>query len=205
MTLSAMEAREVKRAPAVEGVLPVIHERWSPRSYADKDVSPEVLEKVFEAARWAASSSNEQPWRFIVGRRGEETYNRIFSSLVEGNQKWVRTVPVLILGTTHTKFARTGADNRFALYDLGAAATTLALEAAALGLAAHQMGGFNQVAAREALGIPEDYAIGSVIALGYQGDPAALGEGPLVEQETKARTRKPVSEVAFKAWGEAAF
>ncbi len=164
-----------------------------------------MLEKVFEAARWAASSSNEQPWRFIVGRRGEETYNKIFSSLVEDNQKWARTVPVLMLGTTHTKFSRSGADNRFALYDLGAAATTLALEAAALGLAAHQMGGFNQVVAREALGIPEEYAIGSVIALGYQGDPAALAVEQLVEQETKARTRKPVSEIAFKAWGEGVF
>jgi nitroreductase len=201
MALSAMETREVKRAPAVDGVAPVILERWSPRSYAEKEVSPEVLEKVFEAARWAASSSNEQPWRFLVGRRGEETYNKIFSSLVEGNQKWAGTAPVLILGTTHTKFARNGAENRFALYDLGAAATTLALQAAALGLAAHQMGGFNPAVARDALGIPEEYAIGSVIALGYQGEPADLREERLIEQETKARSRKPLSEIVYRAWG----
>src|ERR1700739_2721471 len=121
MTLSALEVHRSKRAPHVEGVLPIFHERWSPRSFSDREVSQESLAKVFEAARWAASSYNEQPWRFLVGRRGSETYDRIFAALGEFNQKWARTAPVLILGTALAHFSHNGTPNRFAFYDLGAA------------------------------------------------------------------------------------
>jgi nitroreductase len=203
-TLNASEANNVKQAPWVEGVIPVILERWSPRSFAEREVSPELLAKVFEAARWAASSSNEQPWRFLVGRRGSETYNKIFTSLAEGNQRWARKAPVLILGATATRFARNGTENRVAMYDLGAAASYLTLQAAALGLATHQMGGFNTEVARKAFGIPEDYALGAVIALGYQSHPAELGEERLISMETSARTRKPLREFVYSSWGEPA-
>jgi nitroreductase len=203
-TLSANEVNELKKAPAVDGVLPLFHQRWSPRSFVDRDVSPDLLRKVFEAARWAASSANEQPWRFLMGRRGSEPYNRIFVSLAEGNQKWAQKAPVLILGAAATKFARNGAENRVALYDLGAAASYLTLQAAALGLAAHQMGGFDREVARKGLGIPEDFTLGAVIALGYQGEPAKLGDERLIGMETSARTRKPLSDIVFGAWGEAA-
>lgn len=203
VTLSANEVNELKKAPSVDGVLPLFHHRWSPRSYSDREVSPALLEKVFEAARWAPSSSNEQPWKYVVGARGSETYGKIFASLVEGNQKWARKAAVLILGAARTKFNRNGAENRFALHDLGAADAYLALQAAALGLAAHQMGGFNQEKAREALGIPADYAIGSVIALGYQDEPSALEDEKHLEQETKPRTRKPLGEMVFSAWDKA--
>ncbi len=202
-TLSASEVNKLKKAPAVEGVLPAILERWSPRSFDGREVSAETLKKVFEAARWAASSGNVQPWLYLVGMRGTETYDKIFASLVEGNRKWAHRAPVLILGTARTRFAKDGAENRFALYDLGAASSYLTLGAAALGLAAHQMAGFDQEAARKALGIPAEYAIGSVIALGYQGEPAALGDEDLIQRETATRTRKPLSEMVFKAWGEA--
>jgi len=97
MTLSATEVKQVKQAPAVEGVLPIFHERWSPRSFASRDVTPADLAKVFEAARWAASSYNEQPWRFLVGIRGSEAYRKIFESLISFNQAWATTAPVLIL------------------------------------------------------------------------------------------------------------
>ena len=204
MTLSASEVHALKKAPAVEGVLPVFHERWSPRSFTDREVSAALLAKVFEAARWAASSFNEQPWRFLVGRKRDSAYQKIFASLGDFNQKWAQTAPVLILGTAKTKFSHNGAENRHALYDLGAAASYLTLQAAALGLKAHQMAGFDPEAARKAFGIPEEYAIGSVIALGYQGEPAALGDETLIERETAARTRKPLSEIVFKEWGEAA-
>jgi hypothetical protein len=86
-TLSAREVHELKQAPAVEGVLPVFHHRWSPRSYSEREVSAAVLKKVFEAARWAPSSSNEQPWRYVMGAKRSEIYDRIFTTLVEGNQK----------------------------------------------------------------------------------------------------------------------
>ncbi len=202
--LTAKEADVLKKAPAVEGVLPAIHERWSARSFDGREVSAEVLEKVFEAARWAASSGNEQPWRFVVGLRGSETFRKLLESLGGFNREWAGRAAALILGTAATRFSRNGAENRFALYDLGAAAANLTLEAAALGLTTHQMGGFDQEAARKALGIPAEYALGAVIALGYRGEPAELGNESLIERETTPRTRKPLSEIVFGEWGEAA-
>lgn len=202
--LTAREANAMKRAPVVEGVLPAIHERWSPRSFDEREVSEATLSKVFEAARWAASSNNEQPWRWIVGRRGDATWEKIYATLTGFNRSWAHRAPVLIVGTAATQFTKNGADNRFAFYDLGAASSYLTLEASALGLATHQMGGFDQEAARTALGIPAEYAIGSVIALGYQGEPAALGVDALIDMETTARVRKPLSEIVFAAWGQPA-
>jgi nitroreductase len=202
VTLSASEVNALKKAPAVEGVLPVFHERWSPRSFTDREVSPSLLAKVFEAARWAASSFNEQPWRFLVGQKGDSAYNKIFESLGEFNQKWARTAPVLILGAAKTKFSHDGAYNRVALYDLGAAASYMTLQAAALGLATHQMAGFDTDKAKKLFGIPEEYVMGAAIALGYQGEPAALGDETLIARETAARTRKPLGEIVFSAWGE---
>jgi len=204
VTLSASEVHKLKKAPPVEGVVPLIHERWSPRSFTDREVSPALLAKVFEAARWAASSNNEQPWRFLVGRRGDSTWEKIYAALTGHNPKWARTAPVLILGAAKTKFSHNGVENRNALYDLGAAAAYLVLQATALGLAAHQMAGFDQEAARKAFGIPEEFAIGAVIALGYQGEPAALGDETLIQRETAARTRKPLGEFVYKEWGEPA-
>jgi nitroreductase len=200
MTLSATEVNELKKAPAIEGVLPIVHARWSPRSFADRPVSSADLGKVFEAARWTASSSNEQPWRFLVGARGSEPYRKIFDSLVPFNQAWAKSAPVLILGVTKTKFSHNDAPNRVALYDLGAAASYLALQAAALGLATHQMAGFDPEAARKSFEIPDDYLIGAVIALGYQGEPAALPNPQLAEREVAPRERKTLSEFVFSAW-----
>lgn len=200
MTLSAQEARTRKQAPAVEGVLPVFHQRWSPRSFADRPVDPADLARVFEAARWAASSNNEQPWSYLVGTRGSATYDRIFSALVEFNQMWAKSAPVLILGVAHTTFSRNGRPNNYALYDLGAASSYLTLEATVLGLAAHQMGGFNHDIARAALEIPDTYALGSVIALGYQGEPADLPNEKYLASEQEPRTRKPLKEFVFSAW-----
>ncbi len=203
-TLNSREVNEIKKAPTTEEILPIFRERWSPRSFADRDVSPDLLRRAFEAARWAASSYNEQPWRFLVGLRGSSTYDKIFKSMGEFNQKWAKMAPVLILGVTKTKFTQSGAENRVALYDLGAAASYFTLEAAALGLATHQMAGFDPEAARKELGIPQEYAIGAVIALGYQGEPEALTDEKMLDQETKPRTRKPLNEIAFSAWGEPA-
>ena len=203
MTLSIEEVNRLKHAPPVEGVLPLFHSRWSPRSFSDREVSRADLEKVFEAARWAASSSNEQPWRYLVGTRNSSTHNKIRSTLVGFNQAWAGAAPVLILGLASTKFAHNGNPNGYALYDLGAATAYLTLEAAALGLVAHQMGGYDQEAARKALEIPEDYALGSVIALGYQGEPAALANEQLVAREIAPRQRKPLKDFVLTSWGAA--
>jgi nitroreductase len=204
VTLSAIEVNMLKQAPAVDGVLPAIHHRWSARSFSDRDISPADLEKVFEAARWAASSNNEQPWRYLVGRRGSPTYQKIFSVLMGFNKGWAGSAPVLILGVASTKFARNGTDNQYAFYDLGAATSYLTLQAATLGLTSHQMAGYDHEAARLELRIPEDYLLGTVVALGYQGEPSALGQEQLIEREIARRERKPFSEVVFSAWGEPA-
>ena len=204
MTLSAQEARNVKRAPVDDALLPVVLERWSPRSFDSRDVSPTDLKRMFEAARWARSSFNEQPWRFIVGPRGSETFQKIVSALAVGNQGWAPKAPVLILSVAKTHFSQNNTPNYYALFDLGAASALITLQAAALGLATHQMAGFDHDAARKALGIPEDYAMGSVMALGHQGEPSALPNEKLVAMETAPRTRKPLSEIVLSAWGEPA-
>jgi nitroreductase len=198
MTLSVHETNRLKHAPAVEGVLPVFHQRWSPRSFADRAVSSSDLAKVFEAARWTPSSSNIQPWRFIVGLRGTDTNSKIVSALMGFNQSWAGAAPVLILGVAHT--ASPHGKNAYALFDLGAATYAITLQAASLGLSTHQMAGFDQAIARKALEIPEDYVIGSVVALGYQGEPEALANEELVKRELAPRDRKPLKELVFSAW-----
>jgi nitroreductase len=203
MSLTASEVHKLKKAPPAEGVLPVIHERWSARSFAQREVSPEALRKVFEAARWAASGGNGQPWRFVVGLKGSQTHEKIAGTLAGFNRAGAPKAPVLILGTALAVNAR-GAANPYALYDLGAASAYLTLQAAALGMTSHQMAGYDQEAARQALGIPEEYALGSVIALGYQGEPAELGDATLIEREITARTRKPLEEIVYSEWGKTA-
>lgn len=204
MPLSIDEVNHIKRAPQVAGVLPLFHTRWSPRSFTDREVSPQDLARVFEAARWAASSYNEQPWRFLVGTRGSEAYKKIHDSLISFNQAWAGKAPVLIFGVAKSKFSHNGSPNRVALYDLGAASSYLTLQAAALGLATHQMAGFDEDAARKAFGIPEEYVVGAVIALGYQGEPTALPSEQAVQQETVPRSRKSLGEIVFSAWDQPA-
>jgi nitroreductase len=203
MALSREETNNLKRAPAVEGVLPVILERWSPRSFDSRPVGEELLKKVFEAARWAPSSFNEQPWRFLLGRRGDATYAKIFEALGGFNKGWTKTAPVLILGAAKTRFSHDNSPNEYARHDLGAASAYLVLQAHALGLKAHQMAGFDHDAARKLFQIPEEYALGSTIALGYQGEPEALGDEKRIAQETAPRARKALGEIVFSDWGVA--
>jgi nitroreductase len=204
MTASAAEIHEMKKAPAVDGVLPAILHRWSPRSFTDRQVSAEDLKTIFEAVRWAPSSFNEQPWRFLIGKRGSETYKKIHDALMPFNQMWAGKAPVLILGAAKTKFSHNGEPNRVALFDLGAASTVLALQASVLGLQAHQMAGFDTDAASKAFGAPEEYIFGSAIALGYQGDPAHLPNEQMLKQETAPRTRKQLGEFVWEGWEKAA-
>jgi nitroreductase len=193
----------VKQAPAESGLHPVIAHRWSPRAFADKPVSSDDLKKIFEAARWAASSFNEQPWRFLVGRKGDETYKKIFDTLVEFNQGWAKSAPVLVLSAAKKTFTHNGSPNNYGVHDTGAATATLTLQATALGLHTHGMAGFDTAKARAAFNIPDDFEIGAVTAIGYLGDAETLPEG-LKTQETAPRSRKPLEEVVFSEWGEPA-
>jgi nitroreductase len=201
MSLSAGEVDQLKHAPPVEGVLPAILNRWSPRSFSDREVSAADLSKVFEAVRWAPSSNNEQPWRYLVGVRNSETHKKIASTLGGFNQAWAPHAPVLILGAAKTLFSQKGAPNAYAHYDLGASTMLLVLQASALGLTTHQMAGFDHDAARQALEIPGEFALGSVIALGYQGEPAALTNERLLASEVAPRQRKPLEDFVFSSWG----
>ena len=202
MALSASEVKKLKQAPQVEGVLPVVLERWSARSYADRDVPLADVEKIFEAVRWTASARNEQPWRFIVGCRNSETYKKIAHAMMEFTRPWASTAPVLVLCLAKTRFSHDGSPNPFHLYDLGAAATTFMLQATWQGLCTRTLASFHSDELRKSLAIPEDFAIGSVIALGYQGDPAALPSGEMVAAETSSRARKTVNELVYSKWGE---
>lgn len=199
MPYTEEEIEKVKHAPAIPGVIETILARWSPRAFSHKPVSREDLKKIFEAGRWAASSYNEQPWRFLVGHRGDATYQKIFDSLVEFNQGWAKSAPVLILSAARKTFAHNGAANHFAIHDTGAATAYLVLQANALGLHAHSMAGFDPQKARAAFGIPDTFHIGAVTALGHLGDVESLPEG-LREQELSPRQRKPLAEFVFAEW-----
>jgi nitroreductase len=203
MSLSASEVHALKVAPAVEGVLPAMLKRWSPRSFdAKRAVSDTDLDRIFEAARWSASAYNEQPWRYIVGRKGTAIHARIEATLIGFNQAWAGQAPVLILTLASGIFSHNNTPNPWAIYDLGAANAHLTLQASELGLSTHSMAGFDQEAARKAFGISEKYVLGAVIALGYQGEPAALAGEQLQTMETSPRSRKPLSELVAADWKE---
>jgi nitroreductase len=193
-----------KLAEADTAIHDLFRQRWSPRAFSPRDVSNEDLRSMVEAARWAASSYNEQPWRFFVARKSDPGggYNRFLSVLVPANQAWASSAPVLIIMTAKKNFTHTGADNYYALHDAGQALAHLMLQATALGLHAHAMAGFDHEKARKEIGIPDDYAIGAAVALGYVGNPDQLPE-QLRKAEIAKRQRKPLREIAFGPhWGE---
>jgi nitroreductase len=193
----------LKHAPGVEGMVHHILHRWSPRAYADRDVPLEDLKKGFEAARWAASSYNEQPWRFLVGWRGDATYKKIFDSLVPFNQSWAKSAPVLILSVASKHFAHNGEVNRHSWHDTGAAMANFGVQITALGLHSHSMAGFDHEKAQTAFHIPDEFETVAVTAVGYLGDPESLPEGPR-KSEVAPRQRKDLKEFVFSEWDNAA-
>lgn len=186
-----------KLADTIPGVHDLVRARWSPRSFSGRDVSAEDLQKIFEAARWAASSYNEQPWRFLVARKSDpEAYQKILDLLVPANQSWAKTAPVLFIMAAKRNFSHSGAPNAYALHDTGQALAQAFLQATALGLHAHGMAGFDHERARLELAIPDDYAVAAAAALGYLGSPDALSPEQQ-KAELAKRTRKPLDEIVF--------
>lgn len=193
----------LKHAPGVAGMLEPILHRWSPRAFADREVPSADLKKAFEAARWAASSFNEQPWRFLVGRRGDATYAKILEALVPFNQGWARSAPVLILSVARRHFTKNGEINRHSWHDTGAAMANLAAQATALGLHTHSMAGLDHDKAKALFHIPDDFETVAVTALGYLGDAETLPE-ELRKTEEQPRQRKDLKEMVFSEWEQAA-
>ena len=181
----------------------LLEQRWSPVAFSPRLVEPEKLRSVLEAARWAPSSFNEQPWIYLVATKEDpENFQKLLGCLVEGNQAWAKNAPVLMLSVAKLSFAMNGKPNRHALHDVGAASANLTLQATALGLFVHQMAGFDIEKARREFSIPEGYEPGAAIALGYLGDDSGLPE-KLRARNKSARKRKPLSEFVFAgAWGK---
>ena len=183
----------------------LIGRRWSPRAFSDRPVEPNKLRSVLEAARWAASSRNEQPWAFLIATREDpKNFQALVDVLMSANQAWAQKAPVLILTLAHTQWTTEGTPNRVALHDLGLAVSNLVIQATALGLSTHQMGGFDVEAARERFHVPAGWDPVSVIALGYPGEVDTLPEA-LREREMSQRQRKPLEEFVFSGtWGNPA-
>jgi nitroreductase len=177
----------------------LIANRWSGRAYdASQGVSQEQVISLLEAARWAPSCFGDQPWRYVVCNKADnlQAWQAAFDCLVPGNQSWAVNAPVLLLICADTLFSHNDKPNKWAPYDTGAATENLCLQATALGLMAHQMGGFDADKARATFNVPERYQILAMVTVGYQADVESL-TGETKERETAARSRKPLNELFF--------
>jgi nitroreductase len=192
-----------KPAPTDHPVHDLIARRYSPRAFTEQPVTPAEVLSLLEAARWAASCANEQPWRYIVAMRSDrDAFDKLLGCLVEGNRPWCQHAQVLMLSVATTGFARNGDPNAHAWHDVGQASASMAIQAAAMGLQIHQMAGFHRDKAREAFAIPAGFEPVAAIAVGYPGEPDSL-PAPLAERERAARQRRSVAEIVHGAtWGE---
>jgi nitroreductase len=183
----------------------LIRRRWSPRAFSSRPVEPEKLRSLLEAARWAASCFNEQPWAFLLATSDQPTeYERMLRCLVEGNQQWAYQAPVLMISVMKQKFERNAKPNRTAQHDVGLAVANLVIQAMTLDLWVHQMAGIQLQKIRETYGIPEGFDPVAGIAIGYAGEPETLPE-KFREQEFGPRARKTLPEFVFTGrWAEAA-
>lgn len=201
--MSSSSVEQIKIGAASSGVEPLILKRWSPRAFSDRSIDPDDLKKVFLAASWAPSCFNEQPWRFIVGHKGDTTFDRIVDALIGFNKQWAATAPILFLTTAKKTFSRNGGPSEFHMHDTGLASAMLSLQATALGFHTHGMAGFDKSNARAAFSIPEDFDLCVAWAIGYLGDPDKLPE-PYRELEKSPRSRKPLGEFVFSEWNKPA-
>jgi nitroreductase len=194
-----------KPAPTQHHVHELIQQRWSPRAFSEKPVPAEVLRSLFEAARWAPSSSNEQPWAFLVTTTDDkENHAKMLSTLVEFNQAWAKHAPVLAIAVSELAFAKNGHANRNAFYDTGMAVANLSLEATSRGLFVHQMAGFDPHKAIELFEIPSGWEPISAFTIGYPGDLESLPE-TLRQRELAPRERKPLDTFVMGGhWGKTA-
>lgn len=180
----------------------LLRRRWSPRAFADQPVEREKIQSLLEAARWAPSCFNEQPWVFILATiQDPESHQKVLSCLVEGNQIWAKRAPLLLLTVAKIHFDHNGQVNRHAYHDVGLAVGNLVMQATAMELSVHQMAGILPHTIGERYALPEGYEAVTGIAIGYQGDVSTLPEA-LRDRELAPRSRKPLREFVFsETWG----
>lgn len=181
----------------------LLRRRWSPRAFSSQPVEAEKIQSLFEAARWASSCFNEQPWNFILAPREQPTaHQKLVSCLMEGNQAWAKQAPLLVLTVANMTFAQNGKANPHAFHDIGLAVGNLVIQATALGLVLHQMAGILPDRIKTLYAIPQGKEPVTGLAIGYPGDPNSLPPG-LRERELAPRERKSLSEFVFsEMWGQ---
>ncbi len=190
-----------RTAPAAHTLPDLLAARWSPRAYDERMPDDATLARVLEGARWASSCFNDQPWSFLVTRRGEEGHAAMLGCIGAFNQTWAARAPVLIIGVARTHFAHNGQPNKHAWYDLGQATANLAMAAAATGMQLHQMAGFDAAATRTAFAIPDSHEPAVASTLGWPGEAAILPEA-LATREVAPRVRHPIGAFThIGAWG----
>jgi len=192
-----------KPADTSLNIHPIIKKRWSPRTFADKPVEKEKIQRILEAGRWAPSSFNEQPWRFMIGFQGDATWGKLHECMVEFNQLWAGKAPVLLLAIGNTKSAK-GGKNAVYEYDVGQSMAYITFQLEEEGLVAHQMGGFSKDKAIELFSIPDDHTPIAMMAIGYHGKLENLNKD-FQEMEKAPRDRKALSAIVFAdKFGDAA-
>lgn len=185
-----------KRAKTDYPLHEILENRWSPRAFDGRKIDRDKVQRMFEAARWSPSASNEQPWHFIIGENGDETYKKIFKTLGEFNQLWVKTVSIAGISVGRTRSLKSGEYNDWFKYDVGQSLAHLSFQATHEGLFVHQMAGFDREIARQLFDIPRDYEAITAFAIGNIGDYKILHPN-LQKSEVEERERKSIGEFVF--------
>lgn len=192
------QSDRIKQAEPDHPINDLIARRWSPYALDGSEVTDDQLRSCLEAARWSASSFNEQPWSYIIARRQDtEAFDTMLSCLVEANQAWARNAGVLMIAVVKRHFEKNGKPNRVAEHDLGLAAGNLVLQATELGLHVHQMAGVNLARAKQVYNIPEGYEPWTAIAIGHAAEPDHADDPKLAQRDQAPRSRKPLSQFVF--------
>jgi nitroreductase len=185
----------IKEAKTLHPVHELIAKRWSARAFSEQSVTQEDILTLMEAASWAPSSVNEQPWSYLYSFKDTVGFKKMLDCLSTGNQLWVKDASALIMCVTHKTFAKTGDYNRHYMHDTGMANANLLMQATSMGIYCHVLGGYDKVKTDDAFSIPEDQEVVCFIAMGYLGDGEKLEE-PFKTREVTPRSRKPVEEIA---------
>jgi nitroreductase len=197
MTQTLMDLQAIKEADTQNDIHPLIRKRWSARAFSDQVIDDATMQQLFEAASWAPSSMNEQPWKYMYAHKSDPTFQDFFECLLAGNKLWNDNASVLILSLAQKQFSNNANDNRHAWHDVGAANTLLLLQAADLNIFGHQLGGFDREKTIETFNLPENLEPVCFISLGYLGDVERLKE-PFKTREFIKRTRKNISEFVIR-------